>query len=93
MFEYLGARRPILAWAPAGGIIEELLERTGAGVAASTREGLKGVLFSWLEEFSLRGGLAYRGRPGEVDQYSWEKLAVRLARVFEFSAGSALEVP
>jgi glycosyltransferase involved in cell wall biosynthesis len=83
VLEYLGARRPILAWSPAGGVIGELLHRTGAGAAVSDRTALKKVLSDWLEEFHQSGRLEYRGKEDEVERYSWVALAGQFASVLD----------
>lgn len=83
VFEYLGARRPILAWCPAGGGVGDLLARTSAGVAVSDRDGLKGVLEAWLKEFRETGTVAYRGNAEEVESYSWERRAETLAGLLD----------
>ena len=87
MFEYLGARRPILAWTPSGGIVGELLDQTGAGTAVSSRGELKRVLASWLGEFGRTGNLSCRGSEQEVGRYGWEELAGRFAELFDRVAG------
>jgi glycosyltransferase involved in cell wall biosynthesis len=87
VLEYLGARRPILAWSPAGGIVGELLERTGAGAAVSNRDELRALLGEWFDEFRRTGGLAYRGKAPEVQRYSWKVLAGQFAALFESVAG------
>jgi glycosyltransferase involved in cell wall biosynthesis len=83
VLEYLGAERPILAWAPAGGITGDLLRRTGAGLAASSYDELKSSLASWFEEFRSTGSLAYHGRSEEVKRYSWRALSGSFAQLFD----------
>lgn len=87
VFEYLGARRPILAWAPAGGAVVELLEETGAGVAVATREGLADVLRRWNDEFRRTGGVAYRGSEEALSRYAWPNLARKMASVMDSLVG------
>jgi glycosyltransferase involved in cell wall biosynthesis len=83
VLEYLGAERPILAWAPAGGITGDLLRRTGAGLAVSSVDDLKSALASWFDEFRSTGALAYRGRSEEVQRYNWRALSGRFAELFD----------
>lgn len=87
VLEYLGAERPILVWSPAGGIIDELIEKTGAGAAVGNRESLKRTLEAWLAEFRETGGLAFKGDREEINRYRWDCLAARFAGLFELVAG------
>lgn len=83
VLEYLGARRPVLAWNPAGGIIAGLLERTNAGVAVRDRAGLLDVLTRWLDEFHQTGALAFEGNDSEIDRYRWESIAGAFSHLFD----------
>ncbi len=87
VFEYLGARRPVLAWNPAGGALEELLERTSAGVSVRDRDSLKRVLAAWIKEFKESGGVRYAPREQEVARYSWDRLSGDVAAVLDSITG------
>lgn len=83
VFEYLGARRPVLAWNPAGGVLDRLLEETGAGLAVADVSGAKVAILSWLRELRSTGTVAYRGKEAEVSRYGWDRLSVRMAEVLD----------
>ena len=83
VFEYLGSRRPILAWNPAGGILADLLQKTGAGVSVATGAELKRLLLSWMEEFRRTGTLSYRASDEEVRRFAWDRLAGDMAGVLD----------
>lgn len=83
IFEYLGAKRPILAWSPAGRIIGELLQRTGAGLAVSDTDALKTALTAWFDEFHSTGELAYHSNSEEIERFSWQALSGRFAELFD----------
>ncbi|MFH1149466.1 MAG: glycosyltransferase [Actinomycetota bacterium] len=85
--EYLGAGRPILAWNPSGGIIGDLLWRTGAGKAVCDREELHRVLLEWYGEFERTGTVAFRGTEPEIERYSWESLAGEMSSIIDCVAG------
>ncbi len=57
VYEYLGARRPVLSVGLKGDVIDELLAGTGSGIVATEVEEIKGILSTWLQEFRLHGAL------------------------------------
>lgn len=82
-FEYLGSRRPILAWNPTGGVLARLLEETGAGVSVSDTGELKQALRAWFREYRETGTLAYHGIPQETAAYTWGRNAGLMAQVLD----------
>ncbi|MGB9885737.1 MAG: glycosyltransferase [Moorellales bacterium] len=54
LFEYLGAKRPIIALAAKGGAIHKLLDETGAGVVSNDPDELYNILRNWYLQW-LRG--------------------------------------
>ncbi len=88
VFEYLGARRPILAIGGSRGAVTELLEQTRAGVHAQSREELKNTLHGWYAEHLQAGRVLYRGEERELYLYTHEQMASRFAEVLDsVSAG------
>lgn len=83
LFEYLAARRPILALGRMGGVVAQLLEETGVGICVGTLKNLKGVLRSWYEEYKLMGRVGYRGNWEIVEKYSHREMARRFAAVLD----------
>ena len=91
VFEYLGSRRPILAWNPPGGVLEELLAETGAGESVGDREALKAVLVRWLDEYNLTGTLAFKGDPQKVCRYGWDSLSGSFASILDRLVGQTCQ--
>ncbi|MCG2796517.1 MAG: glycosyltransferase [Actinomycetia bacterium] len=79
VFEYMGSRRPILAWNPAGGVLVDLLRETGAGVSVAERSELKKVLSMWFDQFRETGTVKYEGSVERINRYGWGELASRMA--------------
>ncbi len=71
MYEYLGARRPILALpADPGGWGEEVLARTGAGQSADTASEAAALIARSLDEWRRSGRLTYCGKEEAMEQFS-----------------------
>jgi len=80
VFEYLAAKRPILAIAPSGGDLDNLLTATGSGMVASfaNSQAIKdSVQLLWYQyKLSLTDQTT-----GNIDEYSREHLTKRLAQL------------
>jgi len=80
VFEYLAAKRPILAIAPSGGDLDNLLTATGSGMVASfaNSKAIKdSVQLLWYQyKLSLTDQTT-----GNIDEYSRENLTKRLAQL------------
>jgi len=83
IFEYLGAGKPILAVGPKGGVVDELLKETGAGVLVSNHEETKAMLKQWITLFRERGFIPYYGRDEIISKYSRRSQAKILAELFD----------
>jgi len=84
-FEYLGAKRPILALALNGGIIEELLKETGAGLVANDKSEIKATLLKWIEEFAQSGHISTSFEPNDaiIEKYTRQNQAKRLSELMD----------
>ncbi len=83
IFEYLAARRPILAIGGPRSVVSELLEETGAGIHAQGHEHLKRVLMSFYEDYMNRGHVVYSGREECIAKYSHREMAKRFASLMD----------
>jgi hypothetical protein len=88
IFEYLGARRPILVTGGYGGdVLEELLRRTNTGVCAFTPEQIKNQLMIWYKEYKEKGNVDYTGKETEIMKYSHREMAKRFSEILELITG------
>ncbi len=84
VFEYLSAKRPILAIGGYGdGVIDELLQNTKAGNSLNDVEDIKDRIKEYYSEFKLNGEVQYNGIPEEIDKFSHIGMAGKFAKVFE----------
>ena len=86
-FEYLGAKRPILA---TGGsedsVIAELLTETRAGLHAPDIEDAKEALKELYQEYKLKGAVAYKGEEAKINRYSHREMAGKFAEILDYLA-------
>lgn len=83
LFEYIGAGRPILSMPSSSEVIEELLNRTNAGVIVSNEYELENVLMEWYLEYIETGTVSYRGVESEIVKYTREECTKRLAFILD----------
>ena len=89
IFEYLGARRPVLSVPGDNNVTDALLRATRAGVAAHTKEEAAKVLLDWYAEWEKTGTVAYDGLPAEIAQYTREGAAQKTAAILDAIAGGS----
>jgi hypothetical protein len=78
-FEYLAARRPILALPrDPGGWGDELLRSTGAGVAVDSAADAAAVLDGWLQAWQAGGDVPYSGDAAAIARYGQPRQAAIL---------------
>lgn len=83
VFEYLAARRPILATGGSSDVVDELLNETNAGICASTVEGIKNTLKELYREYKLRGEVAYQGDESEINKYSYREMVRKFSEILD----------
>lgn len=82
IFEYLAAKRPILALGGrAGDVVCDLLKETGAGVQAASVQVVADILKSWYLEYLTYGQVFYRGRHEQIIKYSHPEMAKKFAEI------------
>lgn len=83
IFEYLAAKRPILAIGGVDDVASELLDKTRAGFCGSTAEEVKGILEELYREYKTAGEVGYKGDATEINRYSQREMAQRFAEVLD----------
>jgi glycosyltransferase involved in cell wall biosynthesis len=83
IFEYLAARRPILAMGKYKDVVNELLDETGAGLCATSVEDVEYALEKMYQEYKLKGEVAWYGAESKVNNYSHREMARRYARILD----------
>ncbi|MFC1945695.1 glycosyltransferase [Chloroflexota bacterium] len=88
IFEYLAARRPVLATGGnRGSVVGNLLAYTRAGVHAVTAAEIKLALTSFYSEFRATGKVEYNGLNTEIDKYSHRQMTAQFAKILDGLAG------
>jgi hypothetical protein len=82
IFEYLAARRPILATGGADDVITELLKETSAGTDAQTAGDVKDALKKSYAEYKQKGRVNHQGNIEEINEYSYREVARKFAQIF-----------
>lgn len=83
VFEYLAARRPILAvGGPDNCVVEGLLRETGAGAYVRSLEELRHTLLDCYNEFTERGCVPYAGVEEKIMQHNQENMAKKFSGLF-----------
>ncbi|HEY3862241.1 MAG TPA: glycosyltransferase [Verrucomicrobiae bacterium] len=85
--DYLGARRPILAFPNAGGELAGILRRTGTGVAVSGVEALAGQIREWFMQWKSGGILAGARDEAQIEPFSRRFGARQLAGILDEISG------
>ena len=83
IFEYLAAKRPIISIGLYGGVIEDLLNETNAGVNLGTVNEIKNELIKAYSEFKTYNEVKYGGIPDKVDKYSHREMAKKFAYLLD----------
>ncbi len=83
IFEYVAAERPIIAIAPHGGEIEEVLRTTGSGHVAQTQDELERVIADAYTRFLAHGPERLAPAEATLESFSRRAMSQRLASVFD----------
>jgi glycosyltransferase involved in cell wall biosynthesis len=83
IFEYLGAGRPILSVPGDGGVTDELLDETRAGVVGRTAEQIADILEKWMLQWQSNGKIEYEPIPEKIQVYTRKKQTEKLAHILD----------
>jgi glycosyltransferase involved in cell wall biosynthesis len=81
IFEYLAARRPVLATGGSNDVVTELLNVTRAGIDAPAVPDVRGALEKLYGEYRVNGKIAYDARQSEIDKYSHYEMARKFSEI------------
>ena len=82
IFEYLGARKNILAIPFYNDDVARILHDTKAGVLITDLSELKSQLYEWYQEYNKKGAVNYRGIESELEKYSRKQATKALSEIF-----------
>ena len=80
IFEYFGAKRPIIAIGGQGGIVKELLEETNAGKFAINADHLRDIILESYQEYIQYGEVRYSGN-ANIDNYKYISIAQKYSEL------------
>ncbi|MGD9142690.1 MAG: hypothetical protein PVG61_02450 [Dehalococcoidia bacterium] len=83
IFEYLAAKRPIVAVGGYHDVVNELLDETKAGVCGQTREKIKTLLLPLYHDYKLTGVVSYAGDETRLSKYSHQEVARKFASILD----------
>jgi glycosyltransferase involved in cell wall biosynthesis len=85
LFEYMGAGKPILAFAYQGGDLKQLIYESGTGVVVNETSQVKAILIKWLSEFKQYGKIAsyYDPKNEVIKRYSRREGTRKLSQIFD----------
>jgi glycosyltransferase involved in cell wall biosynthesis len=81
IFEYLAAKRPILAIGGPKGVVSDLLDETEAGNHVSDVENIKNIILKYYMQFKTKGSVEYTGKEQEINKYTHIKMAEKFANI------------
>ncbi len=83
VFEYLAAKRPILALGLNNNVVTDLIQQTNAGFFVSSVVEAKETLLKWYYEYKSSEVVNYSGIQSEINKYSHREMAKKFAGVFD----------
>jgi glycosyltransferase involved in cell wall biosynthesis len=83
LFEYLAARRPVLAVGGTRGVLTEALEQTQAGTHATSKTQVREFLLAAYAEYKKQGHVSYGGNSQAIAQYSHPEMARSFGQVLD----------
>jgi glycosyltransferase involved in cell wall biosynthesis len=83
VFEYLGARRPILSVPGDKSVTDTLLGETQAGRVGRTAREIITIIIDWLQQWRRTGSVNYQANTDIIQTFSREKQTEKLARIFD----------
>jgi len=83
IFEYLAARRPVLAIGRSGGTIQEILDETSAGCIAGNEQEIVTAVLGYYDQYRMMQRVLYSGNDSSIRNYSHQHMACRFATILD----------
>lgn len=85
IFEYLGAKRPVLAIGVKDGEVDKLLKESGSGILVNKVKDIKEIILKWVGEFKqYRSIVSYYDPKQEIIScYTRREASAKLAKAFD----------
>ena len=83
IFEYLAAKRPILAVGDYEDVVDNLLEDTKAGVSVKTKDNLKNELMNLYQEYKQKRIISYNANESVINKYNQKEMARKFAAILD----------
>lgn len=93
LFEYLAAKRPVLAVGGTRGVLTDSLEQTRAGLHATSKAQVREFLLAAYADYKKQGQVSYSGDNQAIEQYSHPEMARSFAQVLDGVALKRKSVP
>lgn len=81
IFEYLAAKKPILAIGGPKGFIKEILDETNAGLFALSKDEIKDFLVKSYQQWKQNGKVSYHGNEQNINKYSQREMAKKFSEL------------
>ena len=81
IFEYLAAKKPILALGGGDGVVKELLDSTQSGLQPSIKKEVKEIILRWYKQFIESKKIDYNGKMHEIEKYTHVCMAEKFANI------------
>jgi glycosyltransferase involved in cell wall biosynthesis len=83
IFEYLAAKRPIIAVGGYEDIASELLDETKAGIDCSTAQKVEHAIIELYDEFRKKGQVKFKGNETKIHKYNQREMARKFSEVLD----------
>jgi glycosyltransferase involved in cell wall biosynthesis len=83
LFEYLAAKRPVIAVGGTRGVLTQTLEETHAGLHACTKAQVREFVLGAYAEYKKKGYVFYAGDSEAINRYSHPEMARSFAQVLD----------
>ncbi|MHC4131898.1 MAG: glycosyltransferase [Planctomycetota bacterium] len=81
VFEYLAAKRPILAVGGPKSVVSKLMKETNSGIHTSSLPILKDALVKYYKEYKANGKVLYHGKEEELNKHTHVEMARKYSEV------------